>query len=286
MCVLWGIPYLMIKVAVSGVSTPMVVFVRTGGAALVLLPLAVRSLRWSVVRRHWAALLGFAVAEVIVPWGLLSEAERYLPSSLTGLIIAAVPMVALVAGRLLGDARRAGTQQWIGLVVGFLGVAVLAGPALVGGQARGIVLMIPVVIGYAIGPIVVARWLGEVPNLVAVTICMIASATCYAPGAMLSWPAELPSAPVLAALVGLAVVCTALAFLVFFALLREVETSRAMVFTYVNPAVAVAAGVVVLDEPLTGIVLASFGLILAGSVLATASRAVEGEIEGLPPKEG
>jgi drug/metabolite transporter (DMT)-like permease len=91
---------------------------------------------------------------------------------------------------------------------------------------------------------------------------------------------------VLAALVGLAVVCTALAFLVFFALLREVETSRAMVFTYVNPAVAVAAGVVVLDEPLTGIVLASFGLILAGSVLATASRAVEGEIEGLPPKEG
>jgi drug/metabolite transporter (DMT)-like permease len=286
MCIVWGIPYLMIKVAVGGVSTPMVVFVRTAGAALVLLPLATQVMRWPVIRRHWVALLGFAVAEVIVPWGLLSEAERHLPSSLTGLIIAAVPMVALLAGRLLGVGQVIGTGRWIGLVVGFLGVTVLAGPALTGGQAWGVALMIPVVIGYAIGPIVVARWLSDVPDLVSVTVCMTVAALCYAPAAALTWPSELPSAPVLAALAGLAVVCTALAFLMFFALLREVETSRAMVFTYVNPAVAVAAGVLVLGEPLTAIILASFGLIIIGSALATASRAVAGEIEDLPCKEG
>lgn len=189
MCVLWGVPYLMIKVAVGGVSSPVLVFVRTAGAAVVLLPLAVRGLHWSVVRRHWVALLGFAVAEVIVPWGLLAEAERHLPSSLTGLIIAAVPMVAVLVGQVIGPAEGVGAQRWTGLVVGFLGVAVLAGPALSGGQAWGVVLMAPVVIGYAIGPVVVARWLRDVPNLVAVTLCMVVSALCYAPAAALTWRA-------------------------------------------------------------------------------------------------
>lgn len=80
----------------------------------------------------------------------------------------------------------------------------------------------------------------------------------------------LPSARVLAALTGLAFVCTALAFVVFFELIREVGAGRAMVFTYLNPAVAVVAGVTLLGEPLTVGIVVAFGLILAGSVLATA----------------
>jgi drug/metabolite transporter (DMT)-like permease len=96
MCVVWGIPYLLIKVAVGEVSVPVVVFARTALGAVVLLPLALRSGQMSVLRRHWRPLLAFAMLEMIVPWGLLSQAERRLPSSLAGLLIAAFSLLGVV----------------------------------------------------------------------------------------------------------------------------------------------------------------------------------------------
>jgi drug/metabolite transporter (DMT)-like permease len=278
MGVLWGISYLLIKVAVAEVPVPMVVFVRTAGAAALLFPLAARSMRWTVLRRHWLPLLGFAVLEIILPWGLLSDAERKLTSSLAGLLVAAVPIVGLVASRLLGDTERIGPLRWTGLALGLAGVAVLVGPAVAttpgGGQVLPVLEMALVVLGYAVAPLIAARRLTEVPDLVTLAVCLGFGGLVYAPVAVRHWPAELPSASALAALAGLAVFCTAVAFVVFFALLREVGPGRAMVFTYVNPAVAVLAGVLVLDEPLSWSIVASFGLIICGSVLATASRPV------------
>ncbi|MBW8481736.1 DMT family transporter [Actinomadura parmotrematis] len=269
MCVLWGVPYLMIKVAVAEVSVPVVVFARTAAGALLLLPFAVRSGGLAAARARWRPLLLFAALEILGPWALLSDAERTLSSSMTGLLIAAVPIAGVLIGRLAGDAERLGPARWAGLLVGLGGVALLAAPHLGGGSARAFGEVLLVVLGYATAPIVMARRLQDVPSVALSTVCLAVGALVYAVPAALTRPAAAPSGKALAALAGLGVLCTAVAFLVFFELLREAGTSRAMVFTYVNPAVAVAGGVLLLDEPLDAGILASFALILAGSVLAT-----------------
>ena len=273
MSVIWGIPYLLIKVAVEDVSAPVVVFARTAVGAALLLPLALRAARGggaAVLWRHRRPLLAFAVLEIMGPWWLLSDAERRLPSSTTGLLVAAVPVLGVLIARLAGDRERLGAGRWTGLVLGLAGVAVLAGPELGGGDAWSVTEVLLTALGYAVAPLIAARRLHDVPVLPMTCACLALAALAYAPLAVATRPAALPSAQVLAALAGLGAVCTAAGFVVFFALIREAGPSRAMVFTYVNPAVAVAAGALVLDEPLTATVLAAFALILLGSVLATA----------------
>jgi len=272
MCVVWGIPYLLIKVAVGGVSVPMVVFSRTALGALVLLPLALRSGQFGALRPVWRWLVAFAVLEMIIPWGLLSNAERQLPSSLAGLLIAAVPIIAVVIARLTGGTERLSPRRWAGLLVGLGGVAVLAAPHLAGGRGWPVAEVLLVAIGYATAPLIAARKLADVPALPMTAACLTLAALVYTPAAILTWPHQLPSGQVLASLAALGVICTAAAFIVFLQLIREVGTSRAMVFTYVNPAVAVAAGVLLLGEPFTATMAAAFVLILSGCVLATGGR--------------
>jgi drug/metabolite transporter (DMT)-like permease len=272
MAIVWGIPYLMIKVAVGSVPVPMVVFSRTAGAALLLLPLALRAGDLRAVRRHWRPLIAFACFEIIVPWVLLSDAERRLSSSMTGLLIAAVPITGVVVARLTGGTERLSATRWVGLVVGLVGVAVLAVPHLEGGSGWSVGEVLLVAVCYASAPLIATRKLTGVSSLQLTTTCLVLAALAYTPAAIVTWPGEVPPGRVIAALAGLAIVCTAVAFLVFFSLIREVGASRAMVFTYVNPAVAVAAGVIVLGEPLSAELIASFALILAGSALATAAQ--------------
>jgi drug/metabolite transporter (DMT)-like permease len=269
MSLIWGIPYLLIKIAVEGVSVPVLVLARTAIGAAVLLPLALSRAAWAPVLRHWRPVLVFAFFEIIAAWLLLSDAERHISSSLTGLLIAASPIIAAVLDRLTGGETTFGGKRIAGLAVGLVGVAVLAGPALTGGSAWPVTEVLLVATCYAIAPLVAARYLGDVPTLPLTAACLGVAALVYAVPAAVTWPEQLPSTRVLLALVGLAVICTALAFIVFFALIREVGAARALVFTYVNPAVALAAGVIVLHEPLTPWNVAGLGLILAGSVLAT-----------------
>lgn len=268
MSIIWGIPYLLIKVAVEGVSVPVLVLARVAVGAAVLLPLCVFKPGWRLVLRNWRAALVFAFFEVIAAWFLLSDAERHLTSSLTGLLIAAAPIIAAVLDRLTGG-EPLGGKRIAGLAVGFCGVAALAGPALHGGAVWPVVEVLVVATCYAIAPLVAARHLTEVPALPLTATCLGVAAVVYTAPAVATWPTELPSARVLAALALLAVVCTALAFLVFFALIREVGAARALVFTYVNPAVALVAGVLILREPPTASHLSGLALILCGSVLAT-----------------
>ena len=269
MSVIWGIPYLLIKIAVDGVSAPVLVFARTAIGAAVLIPLALSRAAWAPVLRFWKPVLVFAFFEIVAAWLMLTDAEEHISSSLTGLLIAASPIVAAVLDRLTGGERRLGGKRIAGLAVGFAGVAVLAGPEITGGSAWPVVEVLLVATCYAIAPLVAARHLADVPALPMTAACLGVAAVVYAGPAAATWPAEMPSTRVLVALAALAVVCTALAFIVFFALIREVGPTRALVFTYVNPAVALAAGVIVLDEPLTPWNLAGLALILGGSVLAT-----------------
>jgi drug/metabolite transporter (DMT)-like permease len=272
MCVVWGIPYLFIKVAVRDVSVPMVVFTRSALGALLLLPAALRSGQLGGLRRYWRPLLAFAALEIIVPWGLLSAAEQRLPSSLAGLLIAAVPIIGVVVARLTGGTERLSPRRWTGLIIGLAGVAVLAAPDLGSGNGWAIGEVLLVAVCYASAPLIATRKLADIPALPMTAACLTLAALVYTPSAAVTWPRQLPSVQVLAALAGLGVICTAFAFIVFLELLKEVGTSRGMVFTYVNPAVAVAAGVAVLGEPFTATIAVSFALILGGCLLATAAQ--------------
>jgi drug/metabolite transporter (DMT)-like permease len=270
MCVIWGIPYLLIRVAVRDVSPGTLVFMRTAIGGLVLLPLALRSGGFGPVLRRWKPLVAFTVLEIAVPWLLLGNAEEHLPSSLTGLLVAAVPLVGVVAGRLTGTGDHIGGSRWAGLLLGLLGVGVLVGLDL--GSVSGLALAEVglVTIGYATAPIIMATQLADLPRFPVVSAALLLSAVAWAPYGLSHWPRQVAATGV-ASIVVLGLVCTALAFVVFFALIAEIGPNRATVITYVNPAVAVALGLLLLNEQFTAGMGIGFPLILVGSVLAAST---------------
>ena len=268
MSLIWGIPYLLIKVAVEGVSVPVLVLARTAIGALVLIPLTLRRAGWAPVLRALEAGRVFAFFEIIAPWLLLADAERHLSSSLTGLLIAASPIVAALLERLTGGEQRLTPRGWPACASGW--PAWRARRTRTDRRQRVVrhqVLMVAVC--YAIAPLVAARYLGDVPTLPMTAACLRAPRSSTPVRRPRPGPTPFPGPACRWRWPALAVICTALAFMVFFALIREVGAARALVFTYVNPAVALAAGVLVLDEPLTPWNLGGLALILAGSVLAT-----------------
>ena len=274
MSVIWGLPYLLIKVAVGGVSVPVLVLARVGIGAALLLPIALRRGQLASIKPVWPWLALFALVEIILPWFALSEAERAISSSLTGLLVASVPIIIAVLSLFVRGGDRLSPVRWAGLLIGLGGVALLAGPHLVGssaggGAARSVAEVLFVALCYAAGPLIANSKLTDVPPVAMTAACLALASVVYAPLAALNWPSAVPSASVLLSMAGLAVVCTAAAFLIFFRLIAEVGPARASVFTYINPAIAVSLGVAVLGEHVTPVMLAAFGTILAGSVLAT-----------------
>src|SRR6266511_5634 len=268
MCVIWGIPYLMIRVAVRELAPVTLVFLRTVLAALLLTPVAAVRGELRPLLASWRPLLAYTAVEVAIPWVLLARAETKLTSSLTGLLIAAVPLVGAVVVTVSGERERLGGRRWVGLLVGIVGVAAIVGLNVGQVDALALVEIALVAVGYAVGPIILVRALRDEPPLGVVAASLALTAIVYAPFAAANWPSKVPSAHVVESVVGLAVVCTALAFL-FFALIAEVGPVRATVITYINPAVAAVLGAALLDEQLTAGMLIGFALVLAGCILAT-----------------
>jgi drug/metabolite transporter (DMT)-like permease len=268
MGLIWGIPYLLIKVAVGGLHPAMLVFVRTGLAAVLLVPIAASRGQLRPLLPYWRPLLAFTAIEVAVPWLLLNTAETRLSSSLSGLLIAGVPLVGALLGWATGG-ERLGPVRILGLLVGLAGVAALVGLDLHVGDAWALLEIAGVAVGYAVGPWILARYLSGLPGLGVIAAALGVTALAYLPYALTHLPARLPGRSVLGAVLVLAVVCTALAFVLFFALIAEVGPVRATVITYVNPAVAVTLGVLLLHEPFTAGIAVGFALVLTGSVLAT-----------------
>jgi drug/metabolite transporter (DMT)-like permease len=272
MSVIWGVPYLFIRVAVRDVSPSGVVFARTLVAALLLAPLAIGRGQHRRLRGHWRAVIAFTALEIAIPWYLLTSAEKHLSSSLAGLLVAAVPLIGVVLGRALGEAEVTTPRRWTGLVLGFAGVAFLVGLQFGRVDMTAVVEVVLVAVCYAAGPFVLTRRLSDVPSLAVISASLTITAIAYAPFAIASRPDHVGTKPLLAIL-ALAVVCTAVGFLVFFVLVADVGPTRSTVVTYVNPAVAIALGVVVLGEHLTAGMIVGFPLVLIGSALAT-SRGV------------
>jgi drug/metabolite transporter (DMT)-like permease len=268
MCVIWGIPYLMIRVAVREVSPAMLVFLRSGLAAFALVPLAAARGELRPLLPRWRPLLVFAAIEIAIPWLALSSAERRVSSSLAALLIAAVPFTA-VAIALVTGGERFGSRRIAGLLGGIGGVAAIVGLDISHTSGVGIAEMAVVVVGYASGPWVLSRYLSDLPSLGVIAASLGVTAAVYVPAAALQLPSSVPSGRVLASIAGLAVICTALAFVLFFELIAEVGPVRATMITYINPAVAALLGVAVLNERFTAGMGIGFALVLAGSVLAT-----------------
>jgi drug/metabolite transporter (DMT)-like permease len=273
MGLIWGIPYLFIKIAVGELTPASLVFLRTAIGAALLLPIAAARRDIGTLAPRWRWLAAYTFVEVAAPWFLLSDAEQRISSSLSGLLIALVPAIGAILAWITGSEDRLDLRRVAGLGLGFLGVAALVGLD-VGARDVGAVGEVALVaLGYAVGAWIIARKLAGLPLFGVVAASLALTAIVYAPVGLAQLPQALPSPQVILAVGVLGVVCTALGFVLFFPLVAEVGAARATVITYVNPAVALALGVLLLREPLTTGIVIGFVLIVAGSVLATRRNA-------------
>ena len=269
LCLIWGMPYLMVRVAVRELDPWTLVFFRTLLAAATLTPFAVRQGSLRDVLRHWPWILAFTGLEMSLPWLLIATAEQRLTSSLAGLLIGAMPLIGVGLYRLTGEHYTFDVRHVAGLACGLAGVVALVGINVGNGDAAGVVMLLIVDLCWAVAPLVVVKRLGALSSVSVATAALWVNTIAFAPMAATRWPSSV-SVETVVAIVILAVLCTALAMVVYMGLLREVGPSRSAIITYVNPLVAVLLGMVVLGEPLTlGIAIAT-PLILIGSVLATA----------------
>jgi len=268
MCVIWGIPYLLIKVTLEGLGPVDLVFMRFALGAVLLVPIALTRVDVRPLLGRWGWIVAYTAIEMGIPWVLLSDAELRISSSLSGLLVSTVPLIGVVIGLITRSGERHGWRRIVGLVIGLLGVGVLVGFDVSSSTFGAIAEVLGVAICYATGPFIINRKLNDLPSLGVIAASLLLAALAYAPAAIIQLPHAWPSGQVVASVLTLGVVCTALAFLLFFALIAEIGPVRATVITYVNPAVAVTLGVLLLHEPLTGGIAAGFALILCGSVLA------------------
>ncbi len=271
MAVIWGVPYLLIRVAVRQLDPGVLVLFRTAPVALLLVPAVARGKRWGELVANWRWIALFGVVEFGIPWYLMASAERHITSSLTSLLICCVPLLSVAVQRLNPSGGPVSPRRYLGLAVGAVGVVSLVGLDLRGGTAKWIVMMLCVCVGYTIGPIILATRLRGVNGVTVVMGATAVVAVAWVPWDVAHWPARI-SSETFASVAVLSVVCTAGAFLVFFELVKEVGAARATVVTYVNTALAVALGIVGLHEPLTAGIILGFPLVLVGSLIATTER--------------
>ena len=271
--VVWGMPYMFIKLGVDGGLTPgFLAWSRVTIAALVLLPFALRSGALKGLPGRWVAL--FAAAEIAIPFPLIGFGEQRVPSSLAAILIAAVPLVIAALALRFDHAERPTRTRLVGMLIGLGGVVALVGIDLGGSTAAlvGAAAILGATLGYAIGPLIAKRQFSEFKPLGPVTAAMGAASVMLLPSGIADFPAETPPADALASVLVLGLVCSALAFILFFSLLAEIGPARASVITYINPVVALGLGIAILGEEVTAGAAVGLLLILAGSWLSTDGR--------------
>ena len=270
MSVIWGIPYLLIRVAVAEISPATLVFARTAIAAAILLPIALLRIDLRPVLERWRWVVAFAAVEIAIPWVFLGWAEQRVSSALAALLVAGVPLVGAAIALATGGADRFGRTGMLGLLIGLAGVAaIVGGGELEASNATAVLAIGVVVVGYAVGPAILSRRLAGVPGVGVMAVSLALCCLLYAPIAVIERPTALPSTDVLVAVAILGVVCTAAAFVLFAALIGEIGPVRSTIITYVNPAVAAILGVAILGESFTPAMGVGLALVIAGSALAT-----------------
>ena len=270
--ILWGIPYLLIKVAVDdGVPPGFVAWARVVIAAAVLLGLAARAGALRGLRGRWKWLAVFALTETAIPFPLIASGERRVSSSVTAILIAATPLIAALLALRFDRSERLDTRRLTGLILGVGGVVALVGVDIRGrpDELVGALEILIAAVFYAVGPMVLKRHLTHLDPRASMGACLALAALMLTPLAALRPPAALPSARAIAALFGLGLLCTAAAFVLYVVLITEAGATRSLVVTYVNPVVAVLLGMLLLRERPGAGAYAGMALILVGSWLAT-----------------
>ncbi len=252
-------------------------FLRVFLGAIILLPIAIKKGMLGRTLKAWPAVLAFAVFEMVGPWYLITEAERSINSSLAGLLITTVPFIAAFLVGLLGDRSAWHPLTILGLVLGFAGVVSLVGIDVFAGHimVTPVLMMLVAAVGYAVAPIIANRMPTDVPTLGVIAVSLAMVSLIYAPFAAVTLTQDIQVGPSLgawASVIVLGALCSALAFVIFFTLIREIGPARASLITYVNLAVAAVLGVVFLDEAITAGILVGFPLVVVGSYLASRRR--------------
>jgi drug/metabolite transporter (DMT)-like permease len=271
----WGMPYLFIRIAVEDFSTWTIVFSRVVIGAAVLIPIAMNLKVLLPALKAWKYVLAYAVIEMIVPWFLITEAERVINSGLAGLLVATVPFFGLLIGIFYQkDKSLKHPKTLAGLAIGFAGILLLVGIDAFNGHVSlpHVCMMILAAIGYAVAPVIIATKIPHISGVAVNGLAMAIVAVVYAVPALLSLPTEIAANPPVESwlsLLGLGVICSAIAFVAFFRLVKQIGSARATLVTYMNMAVAVVLGIVLLGEPITVGILIGMPLVVVGSIFAT-----------------
>ena len=271
--VLWGVPYLFIRVAVApGQFTPaFVVFSRVAIGAALLIPYAIKRGVLKPALRQWKWIAAYGLLEMVGPWGLISQGETKVNSGLAALLIATVAIWATILNGALGDKTVWHSTRLIGLAVGFIGICLVVGIESLKGKVNvvAILMLLLAAIGYAIAPTLARRKIPELDGAAVNGIAMLITAVIYSPFAIADWPHHHVRINSIYSLIALGIFPTAICFVLFFKLIADIGNARASLVAYVNTGVAVLIGVIVLHEKLTAGILLGLPLVLLGSYFAS-----------------
>ena len=274
----WGIPYLLMKVAVRDLEPAVIVCGRVLIGAAILIPLAIHQKVLMDAIRGWRYVLPYAIFEMMIPWILITNAEKKISSGLAGLLVATVPIWSTIFASLAGDKTVWHSKRLVGIAVGFAGLVGLVGYESIFGETDiiSILMMVVAAISYSFAVNMISLKLPDVSGIAINGVAMFITAVAYAPLMIMQWPAAgTVSSESALSLLALGIFCTALAFISFFIVMKEIGPARASIGTYVNTAVAVVLGVIILSEPLTLGIIIGLPLVMIGSFLASRKPATK-----------
>jgi len=269
---IWGASFLFMRLGATEFGVFATAGVRVGLAALLMLPaLWLRRPAGGMPWRRWGWLMAVGAFNSGIPFALFSYAVLHQPTGLTSILNATAPLFgALVAWAWLRE--RPDMSRCIGLVVGFTGVALIARA---GGQLDGAGGLLPVLacLGatfcYGIGALLARLHLQGLSPLFSTAGSLAGAALVLAIPTALDWPARMPGATAWLSVTALAVLCSAVAYFLYYRLIQRAGAARAMTVTFLIPVFGLAYGALLLGEPVTGATLAGGAVVLAGTLLAT-----------------
>jgi len=273
----WGIPYLLMKVAVADIPPAVIVCGRVLIGAAILIPIAIHQKVLMDAIRGWRFVLPYAIFEMMIPWILITNAEKKISSGLAGLLIATVPIWSTIFASMSGDKTVWHSKRLVGMLVGFIGLIGLVGYESIIGSSDplSIAMMLVAAISYSYAVNTISQKLPDVSGIAINGLAMVITSIAYAPLMIVQFPeVSTVSTESAVSLLALGVFCTALAFISFFIVLKEIGPARASIGTYVNTAIAVVLGVLILSEPLTLGIIIGLPLVMIGSFLASRKPAV------------
>lgn len=266
---IWGASFLFLRVAAPEFGPLALILVRVALGALCLSPVFLREECRVTLRKHGRNIFIVGILMSAIPFSLLAFSTLSLEAGFTSLLNASTPIFAAVVGALWFGTRLGGSQI-IGLCVALLGVAVLSWDRLefkAGGEGWAVLAALLASSCYGLATNLSRRWLAGVNIRVVSAGCMVASAVVLAPLGAVCWPETSPSSAAWGCALGLATVCTAVAYLLYFRLLEDAGAVAASSVTFLVPIFGVMWGIWLLDERLDARLVSGMIVTLLGTAL-------------------